>query len=76
MFWRCLVFSRFICLTAQGFENESLPKLITLANQTETLTKQYPLVADCWALQRTFATLSIGLTKKTILKQRLSLKPT
>jgi Tfp pilus assembly protein PilF len=71
MFWRCLVFSLFICLSAQGFENEEhsvselyqrwlvlqaqvnepLPKLITLANQTETLTKQYPLLADGWALQ-------------------------
>ena len=69
MFWRCLVFSLFICLTAHGFENEEhsvselyqrwlllqaqtnepLPKLDALANCTETLTKQYSLVADCWA---------------------------
>jgi Tfp pilus assembly protein PilF len=71
MFWRCLVCSLFICLTARGFEteehsvselyqrwlvlqvqtNDQLPTLTTLANQTETLTKQYPLFADCWALQ-------------------------
>jgi tetratricopeptide (TPR) repeat protein len=71
MFWRCLVFSLFICLPAQGFgndehtvsqlyqkwlalqvqSNEQRSKLTTLANQAETLTKKYPLVADCWALQ-------------------------
>ncbi|WP_198556611.1 hypothetical protein [Paraglaciecola sp. MB-3u-78] len=71
MFWRCLVCSLFICLSAQGFENqehsvselyqrwlvlqvqthEQLPKLITLSNHAEILTKQYPLCADGWALQ-------------------------
>tara|TARA_R110002167_G_scaffold153288_1_gene347437 strand:+ start:3151 stop:3828 length:678 start_codon:yes stop_codon:yes gene_type:complete len=37
-------------LALQVQVNEPLPKLVTLANQAETLTKQYPLVPDCWAL--------------------------
>ena len=72
MFWRSLVFSLFVCLSAHGFENDEhtvselyqkwlalqvqiqiddpLSKLVTLAIQAETLTKQYPLIPDFWAL--------------------------
>jgi hypothetical protein len=66
MLWRYLVFSLFVCLSAQGFENQEysvselylkwlllqvhedqqLPELTALAKQAETLTKQYPLLAD------------------------------
>jgi tetratricopeptide (TPR) repeat protein len=66
-----LVFSLFICLSAQGFENQEhsvselyqkwlllqvhedqqLPELTALAKQAKTLTKHYPLLAVCWALQ-------------------------
>lgn len=38
-------------LVLQVQADEPLDKLTSLANQAKTLTKQHPLVADCWALQ-------------------------
>jgi hypothetical protein len=32
-------------------EHQQLPGLTALAKQTKTLTKQYPLLGNCWALQ-------------------------
>lgn len=38
-------------LALQLPSDAQLPKLSILAKQAKTLTKQYPLVPDCWALQ-------------------------
>jgi hypothetical protein len=43
------LYQRWLLLQVQP--NQHLSKLTTLAVQAESLTKQYPLVADCWALQ-------------------------
>jgi tetratricopeptide (TPR) repeat protein len=106
MFWRYLVFSLFVCLSAQGFENQEysvselylkwlllqvhedqqLPELTALAKQAETLTKQYPLLADVWALQGMIksqqASLESGLgglrlakQAKDLLQKALSIDP-
>ncbi|AGH42249.1 hypothetical protein [Paraglaciecola psychrophila] len=38
-------------LLLQVHEDQQLSELTALAKKAETLTKQYPLPADCWALQ-------------------------
>lgn len=73
-------------LVLQAQTDEQLDKLTSLANQAETLLKQHPQVADCWALQGMIsaqqanlvsglAGLKMAKQAKDLLQKALSLDP-
>jgi tetratricopeptide (TPR) repeat protein len=80
------LYQKWLALQVQIQIDEPLPKLVSLANQAEMLTKQHPLVPDCWALQGMIkaqqASLVSGLEglklakqAKDMLQNALSLDP-